>query len=198
MSTQLMQLFPHDSQLRLGCVPKIERAAQQIQLVVEHMLQFLQPAPGHAQPTHIHDVLDAVLLLMQYRIRAGHTNLIRVYASDLPRIAVNAARLQQAFLTIIVNRLAALSGGGELRIATTLRHDAIEIRITDAGGGAAPEPTAALFPPDLPPSTAGDNLELAICRNIIGQHDGTIQIESSSNGSSTWVVCLPLQQAPAV
>jgi C4-dicarboxylate-specific signal transduction histidine kinase len=67
----------------------------------------------------------------------------------------------------------------------------IEIRIVDNGPGIPAERQAALFQPQLGQSQKGMGLGLAISRNLIEAHGGSIRVEDTPSGGATFCFTLP-------
>jgi signal transduction histidine kinase len=77
------------------------------------------------------------------------------------------------------------------------RHDAqsVEIRFSDNGQGFRTDQSELIFEPfqrlvgrDIP----GTGMGLAICRQIIQAHGGTIEAESEPGAGATFIIRLPI------
>jgi len=68
----------------------------------------------------------------------------------------------------------------------------IQVTISDDGQPISPEQMETLFEPQLIPRGIGrgNGIELSLCREIVRQHDGSIQV-SSREGRTTFTICLP-------
>lgn len=124
---------------------------------------------------------------------------------------VNAdrARLRQVFWNLLNNAVKFTDAGGTIIVrSANVADTVVRVSIRDTGAGLDPRTMAQLFAPfDRQPggrnSRGGLGLGLAICKGIIGAHDG--QIWASSEGprqGSTFAVELatvpePQQKAPA-
>jgi len=103
-------------------------------------------------------------------------------------------QLQQVFLNMIITARDAMDGEGELRIETRERprERRVEIVMHDEGCGIPQENMERIFEPFF--STKGDRgngLGLAAVRSILEEHGGTVRVESSEGGGSTFTVILP-------
>ncbi len=83
-------------------------------------------------------------------------------------------------------------------VRTTSRKlaDTIEIRIQDNGKGIPPEVVDKIFNPffTTKPTDQGTGLGLAITSDIIREHGGSIQVNSTPGESTEMVITLPLQR----
>ena len=109
-------------------------------------------------------------------------------------------RLTQLFDNLLQNSLRYTDPGGQLTIATRRRDDQVLIDLQDSAPGVPqdmlPHLFERLFRVDKSRSRAkgGAGLGLAICRNIVAAHDGSIQAKSSPLGGLWIEISLPLRQ----
>ncbi|HUE16163.1 MAG TPA: ATP-binding protein [Planctomycetaceae bacterium] len=106
----------------------------------------------------------------------------------LPAIRGSAPALRQVVLNLAMNALQAMPQAGRLSCRTRrLDSDhAIELDIADTGPGIDPDVRARLFEPFFTTRPKGTGLGLALCREIVLQHDGKIELEP---GKSQGTVC---------
>jgi signal transduction histidine kinase len=88
--------------------------------------------------------------------------------------------------------------GSEVRLSSLAREGAVEIRISDAGPGIAPELHAKIFEPFVQVENgqrvvtrAGRGLGLTFCRLAVEAHGGSIWVENGDPGA---VFCVRLPQ----
>lgn len=107
-------------------------------------------------------------------------------------------RLQQLFDNLCENSLRYTDAGGRLRIAVQPEAGRVAIDFSDTAPGVPPEALPHLFDrffrvdPSRNRAHGGAGLGLAICRNIVVAHDGTMQADASPLGGLRLVVTLPL------
>ena len=103
------------------------------------------------------------------------------------------AALRQVLLNLATNALQAMPDGGRLHCRT--RHhtpaQAIEITFTDTGPGISAKDRAHLFEPFFTTRPEGTGLGLALCREIVHQHGGTIELVDPSQPGTTFRLLLP-------
>ena len=77
--------------------------------------------------------------------------------------------------------------------------ESIEIRIRDNGKGIPPDVVDKIFNPffTTKPTDQGTGLGLAITNDIIREHGGSIQVNSTPGESTEMVITLPLQRPEA-
>jgi signal transduction histidine kinase len=101
-------------------------------------------------------------------------------------------RISQVIYNLVSNARDAMSRGGTLTLGTSASDGEIRLSVTDTGVGIPPERLHRIFEPFVSyKSDRGAGLGLAICRKIVADHGGRIQVESQVGVGSTFVVILP-------
>lgn len=103
-------------------------------------------------------------------------------------------RIRQVFLNLIGNAIKFTDAGGSVWVGVSQRRGTATFTVTDTGPGIAPEDIARIFEPfeQATPSAEGAGLGLAIAKQIVQMHGGTIEVESSLGTGTTFKVALPL------
>lgn len=116
------------------------------------------------------------------------------------RVKANAGQLQQVLFNLVLNaRQAILGKPGSLTVqAESLADNTVALRIKDTGSGIKPEDMARIWEPFFTTRRQGDRpdqrgigLGLTICKDIIEELDGTIEVESHVGQGTTFTITLP-------
>jgi CheY-like chemotaxis protein/anti-sigma regulatory factor (Ser/Thr protein kinase) len=124
--------------------------------------------------------------------------------SDVGSVEADPRRLQQVFANLINNAVKFTPAGGRIVISTARTDDAVEIKVADTGKGIGPEFLSRIFDrfvqvdQGTTPTASGMGLGLAIARQLVDMHHGTIHAESEGLGTgTTFSILLPLPRKPA-
>ena len=113
-------------------------------------------------------------------------------------IHADKERLDQLFSNLFENSLRYTDPGGQLVVRLTCKDRQTVIDFADSAPGVPEEELDRLFDrlyrveSSRSRSTGGAGLGLAICKNIVEAHDGTISAHSSPLGGVTIRVVLPM------
>ena len=134
------------------------------------------------------------MLHQQFRKRG--TDIDQALAADLPAIPVDVDKMKQVFLNLLMNAHQALAGArGRIRVATTFnrRRSVVEIAIADSGPGIPPEIVEKIFDPFFSTKQTGEGtgLGLSVSYGIVADHGGTIEVGTTADGMTEFIVCLP-------
>ncbi len=168
--------------------------SDRISEIVQSLRSYVRTGSEPIGNVDIHEGLEDTLRLFGHELHDVHVK--RSYG-DLPRIECRVGELNQVWTNLVSNALQAMGGTGELRVETDVPdRDHVRVRTTDSGKGIAPDVVGKVF--DLHFTTKdgrvtfGLGMGLAICRQIITRHGGTISVESKP-GETCFSVVLPVR-----
>jgi signal transduction histidine kinase len=122
--------------------------------------------------------------------------LLQVEAGNLAMRGDRNA-LQQVFLNLTLNALCHTAAGGWLRITASRTQNRQEARarveFADNGHGIDPSLLEQIFEPGCSGSGQTPGLGLAVCRQLVEQHGGTIGVKSSIGHGTTFVLEFPIE-----
>jgi signal transduction histidine kinase len=113
------------------------------------------------------------------------------------RILGHPDQLSQAFLNLIHNAIQAISEKGHVRIMVDPTESGhVRVLIRDDGQGIAPADLPRIFEPFFTTKKSGEGtgLGMSICRRIIENHGGTIQVSSRLGQGTDVTVQLPVSR----
>lgn len=110
---------------------------------------------------------------------------------------VDADRLMQAVLNLVINAIQATDAGGEVEVALARgrgqepAQDCWRISVRDTGCGMSAATAAQIFTPYFSTKADGTGLGLSIARQIVEQHGGEISAGSLPGRGTTMTILLP-------
>jgi signal transduction histidine kinase len=164
-----------------------------IQRVIEDYLQFARLPKLRLQPVDLNSFLDQKLAFLCTELERAGVKLRTHFDPALPTINIDAEQIWQAVLNLIRNSREAMPNGGELTIGTWRDGERALLRVSDSGKGISQEQLPHLFEPFFTTKKEGTGLGLALVQQIITEHGGHIECESTSGKGSTFTIHLPLR-----
>ncbi|HQY89350.1 MAG TPA: ATP-binding protein, partial [Tepidisphaeraceae bacterium] len=163
--------------------------ADRLNSIVENLLDMARMESGRAQLQLAPQSIDLLLQDMTaphqaaYRDK-GVTLNVDAGAADGTKVLVDADRIEHVFTNLLSNSLRFTPAGGTVTVSAAPDAEAHRVRITveDTGTGVAPEHLPRIFDrfyraPGQKSST-GAGLGLAIAKDIVEAHGGTISAKS--------------------
>ena len=156
--------------------------------------------PKHTQ-VDIKENINRALRPIEQIIKSRSIKVTLEFPDDLPPVWADKNQLQRVFSNILTNALEAMTSGGRLTLtAREIQKDEnkfVELRIEDWGAGIAREHMDKIFDPFYTTKTDPDclGLGLAVCKEIIESHEGSISVISRRGQGATFTLHLLVMEA---
>jgi len=181
-----------DPQFRESVNQTLPAEVQRMQLIVEGLLDYSRTKELALKPLDLTKVIDKTVALLAYEIKKYRINIKKEY-QQTSEANGDQNRLLQVFMNLLTNAVQALGEkGGEIVINCRNSAGNIEVNIFDNGPGIAPENMTKIFDPFFTTKEAGTGLGLPICKKIIAEHHGTINVNSVLGKGTAVIVVIPL------
>jgi signal transduction histidine kinase/ActR/RegA family two-component response regulator len=184
---------------------KINTAAGRCVRVVRNFLALARKRPPERTEVVLNQVVKDAIELLAYEFRSEGIDVTTTLAANLPPLSADAHQLHQVLVNLLTNAHHAMRKmEGLKRISITSRADAsrdrIQLEIADTGPGIPREIQEKVFEPffTTKPPGQGTGLGLSLCRNIVGQHGGTLTLTSTPGRGTTFLIELPSSRHAAV
>ena len=170
----------------------IEGEVNRIDNIVKEFLAFARPEKIEKTGVNINGVLEEVITVTRPQIERTQIHLVEKLSPSLPLINGSHDALKQAFLNLVLNAVQAMDGGGTLNIGTAADNGTLSVVIKDTGVGIPKKYLKKVFDPFFTTKEEGTGMGLALTYNIINDHSGKIEIDSTPGMGTTVKVQLPL------
>lgn len=164
--------------------------------VIGQLLDFARPMAVEKAPVRIEPLIRHALKMIESP--AGERGIRTQTRLDpsLGTIPVDADRLGQVLLNLLLNALEATPEGGTLTVSveTDLQAGRVRIKVQDTGKGIPQEHLPLIFDPYFTTKGSGTGLGLAIVHKIVESHGGEVRVESEEGKGTTVTVLLPLDE----
>jgi signal transduction histidine kinase len=168
-------------------------------LVVD-FLSFGTPVRLDPRPCALGDVARDVAALVEHKARDQGIALTVDAPDGLPLVTADPELLKTCFLNLMINSVDAMPAGGRLAVAIrreAVPEDALVLTVADTGQGMSAADVATAFEPYVSSKETGFGLGLALTRKIVGDHGGTVTLDSAQGVGTTATIRLPLARAAA-
>jgi len=174
----------------------LETIVTQVERITKIMNQFLTFArrrPAVRRPVALKDVIDDSLEMVRERLAHHQVNVITELPETIPLVHADPDQISQVLLNLFINALHAMSEGGTLRVIVKPEADAVVLVIADTGHGIPRENLGKIFTPFFTTKEVGKGtgLGLTVVHGIIGEHGGSIAVESEPGKGTTFTIRLP-------
>jgi len=192
-SSLLLEQCPEDDprHVRLKMIVKETTRARNI---VRQVLNFAKEAPLRKEKTNLNRPIKEIADSLAAQGTFKDIELSLTIAENLPDIYIDPVQIGQVITNILMNAAHAITPPGKINIVTQAIGNFVEIIFTDTGSGIPEENIKKIFDPffTTKDKTKGTGLGLAVSYGIIKKHGGDIEVRSTVNKGSTFIVRLPL------
>jgi two-component system NtrC family sensor kinase len=165
--------------------------------LMQNLLGFSRNNKNEESFVNVTSLIDRVISFITYKLRNLNIEIIKAYEPDLPDVFVDPNKLEQVFLNFVVNAMHAMPQGGKIKITVRFVGSGGEgfviIDFTDTGCGIPEENLRKIFDPFFTTKErgVGTGLGLFICRRIIENYQGRIDLASKVGEGTTFTIKLP-------
>lgn len=194
----------------------IEQETVRCTQIARQLLSYSRAPRDERQRTTLYELIGNIRTLIQPQCSVNDVALTALPPEESAMLKVNVGQMHDVLLNLCMNALEAMAGPGTLTItgcivrkdgggldeitnaeraylhAAEAAHFAV-IDVADSGPGIAPENVARVFEPFFSTKAdgAGTGLGLAMCRENVDAHDGTIDIARTGPDGTTIRIILP-------
>jgi two-component system NtrC family sensor kinase len=194
----LLERFPKDSK-EYEIIKIIERQGENCKRIVENLLAFAKIPEKTTTQTDVLDDLQRVLNVVMNTLLTKKIDIKTDMEEHLPDVRGDGQQLEQVFLNIINNAVAAMDGGGILTISAHHSDGIVTIGFTDTGHGIPAENMDKIFEPFFTSKRVGEGtgLGLSVSYGIVKKFGGEIRVTSQTRAEgkeprTTFTVLLPV------
>ncbi len=161
--------------------------------LITRFLDFARPLELRRKPAELTEVIDrAVAQLENHRPRFD-VSVYKNYSPDIKPFPLDAELMERVIYNLLENAAQATPPGGAITVKTRPLAGGVEISVIDRGAGITPENVESIFNPFFTTKSDGVGLGLAIVAKIVGEHGGTMAVESEPGQGSVFRVVLPTE-----
>jgi signal transduction histidine kinase/CheY-like chemotaxis protein len=211
-NTSLMLLEIGSSHPHYERLKNIEESVKSGAELTKQFLGFSRDGKYGVKPTDPNDLIEKSSRM--FGRTKKEINIHIKYQKDIWAVEVDQGQIEQALLNLYVNAWQAMSGGGELYIATqniTLNKKFtrpyqvtagkyVKISVTDTGAGMDKATQQKIFEPFFTTKEMGrgTGLGLASVYATIQNHSGIIKVSSKKGQGTTFTIYLPASEKEVI
>lgn len=183
--------FPDKERFK-GLIAAILRSVDRCRGITHRMLGFARHMDVKIEDLNVNEILKETEGFLEKEALYRNVKITLNLDQDLPHISSDRGQLQQVFLNILNNALAAVPDGGKVDVNTAAVYDGVSITFADNGCGMSEQTLKHIFEPFFTTKKEkGTGLGLSITYGIVKRLGGDIQVQSQAKVGTTFTVVLP-------
>lgn len=198
-----------DAASRDKALTKILDASERAAKITNTILAQARNRGDAKEPTDLVGLVRNTLVLMEREMQKYRIFVELDLAEGLPMISASGNQIQRLLLNLMTNARQAMGEGGTLLIrvaacevrsgATASPGGQIELTVRDTGAGIPDDVLPNIFTPYFSTKAGpdesgkgGTGLGLAACKEIVDEHGGRVQVQSSVGRGTAFLIRLPV------
>ena len=161
--------------------------------LITNYLRLAKPGIPKRQIHKMRELIESVASFYAAEFSNRGIHFTRSYSPSLPLLSVDGDQFKQVLANILINAADATPSGG--RVSLSVEYDqeteSVRISVRDTGPGVAEDVLPHIFEPFYSSKEKGTGLGLYVCREIIHNHGGKIQVVNNSDRGCTVTIILP-------
>jgi two-component system sensor histidine kinase FlrB len=178
------------------CVQHLRAGVRSLSATVNNVLCFHNPGTQQMSPLELGSVLKVSVEFVRPLAQQKGVNLTLRENLNHAEVAGDSNGLRQMILNLACNALRHTPPGGEVTVAATVDTNASArtavIEFADTGSGIRPEDLPHIFKVGFTTTGQTPGLGLTVCRRIVEQHGGTINVRSQLGHGTTFRMEFPV------
>jgi signal transduction histidine kinase len=158
---------------------------------------FLRPGGPERAPADLNGIVEEVLALIRHDAEKTRVTCACDLAPGGLTVRIASDQIRQAVLNLALNALQAMPDGGKLKIAvSTAKADGAtraRIVVEDTGPGIPADLAGKVTDPFFTTKPGRMGLGLAICKDVVEKHAGSVRVESEPGRGARITLDLPAE-----
>jgi signal transduction histidine kinase/FixJ family two-component response regulator len=188
-----------------GVLDGIRRAGERARELVDQILTFARRRDLHRNPVSVQALTTEATSLLRASLPVGAELVVHETSVELIVSGVHA-QLQQVILNLCNNAAQSMAHAGQVELKIEAQHVAtarplshgvltpgpyVRIAVNDTGHGIDQSALKRIFEPFYTTRMAGSGLGLATTRDVVREHGGAMNVQSTVGVGSRFEVWLP-------
>ena len=190
-SAQMLAREPRLSDEGRELTSFIESETERINGLVSTLLDSTRTREPSLKPVDLKELIHFCIALLMSQAEKKHIAVAERFDAAPAVANCDAEQMTQVLLNLIHNGLQILPQGGRVEVACRVVDQRTIVEIADDGPGIAPDALARVFEPFFTKRDGGIGLGLAVVKQIVSAHGGTIVAGRSALGGALFSISLP-------
>ncbi|WP_413375906.1 ATP-binding protein [Alkalihalobacillus sp. 1P02AB] len=170
----------------------IEDELSRIEQISAELLTLAKPHSENRKNHNLVQIIEEIKVLLTSEANMKSIELVFESHDKQLSIYCEETKIKQVFINLIKNAIEAMDSPGKIVIKAAQIKETIQVQVIDQGCGISEELINKIGEPFYTTKEQGTGIGLMVCYQIIGNHGGTIDIESSIENGTIFTVTLPV------
>ncbi len=184
-----------DGNIKSNALNDVSGEIEELSGIVNSILDVYRSNDQGVQAVDINDEIKKILKMLGRKFSGKGITISANFSPELPKVLCHAGHIKEILLNVIKNAQEALEKSAIKNIIITSSYEDgnVEMIIEDSGPGISDELRGKIFSPLHTTKRHGTGLGLNICRKLIGQYGGSMEIASGPSKGTRVLLKIPVK-----
>jgi len=178
------KLVPHELEV-------IVKETERLESITSEILDYSKATKLNYEKKDLNQLIKDAIEVFKGKLRYNGIWLKTRFSLEPSILNFDPKRIEQILFNLIENAIDAMPEGGTLTIRTKRNEEFAIFEVEDTGSGITAENLQKLYIPFFTTKPKGSGLGLPVCKKIIADHQGYIEVKSEVGKGSKFTVYLP-------
>lgn len=163
--------------------------------ILRQLLDVARPLTIEPSPVNLSALARGCVDFLHAKAHEKQVSIVVRCPMTLPLAQLDAGKLEQALINLLLNAMEATPEGGRITVWTKAigsgENSSLELGVRDTGPGIQREHMPHLFTPFYTSKTRGSGLGLSNVKRIVDAHSGNIEVRSRRGRGAAFLLRLP-------
>lgn len=174
----------------------IEQKSGHCVSALNRFLELSRSGTGKLDPLDVNEAVSGAEQLLRHHMQLHKIRFDVHLGEGLPEVMGERLLLQQAIVNLLLNAQQAMFDGGAITLESSVVDGNVEIRVSDTGPGIANDVRESIFEAGVTTKDDGCGYGLALCRDVMRRHAGTVTVDAAVTEGAAFVLRLPVREEP--
>ncbi len=172
----------------------IAQETTRLEIILKDVMDFMSPLSLDYEPISLEALAKEMIGMIAESAAESKVHIVYECPEPLPDAHLDVDWMKQTLWNLSKNAVEAMPNGGVLTIRLGVEGDYVRIEIEDTGTGIQSDHIDRLFEPFYTTKKYGSGLGLALTKQIIDHHGGSIEARSELNHGTAFTIRLPINR----
>ena len=165
-----------------------------LEIILKDVMDFMSPLSLDYEQVSVEALAREMADMIKESAKEANVRVVCECLEPIPKAHLDVDKMKQTLLNLCKNAVEAMPNGGDLTIRLTDDDGYVCIEIEDTGTGIQSDQIDRLFEPFYTTKKYGSGLGLALTKQIIDHHGGSIEARSELNHGTAFTIRLPINK----
>jgi signal transduction histidine kinase len=172
-------------------IEDIFRESERCKILLKDLLDFARTPEPNYMETDIINLTDETINLIKNQTKYEKIVFEIINSSSSKNAFVDPFQIKQVLFNLLINSCDAMNKKGTITLQIDNHENSLQISVKDHGAGIKTEEMEKIFTPFFTTKDEGVGLGLAVCRDIITKHNGTITVRGKQKEGAEFIIDIP-------